>query len=90
MKLWCEEILTGEAGAKNCNFLGNDLVISANGFLYPCPMLPQYHLGNVRAEPLAALFEAVQPALAELSAAARHRQLPVCSECCVEKLDLSS
>jgi radical SAM protein with 4Fe4S-binding SPASM domain len=88
IKLFAEELLLKEKGAASCDFLGNNFVISAYGDIYPCPMLPDYTIGNIlRPEGMDILKRPdTEAKISELKELSNRRRLPVCRECCVEKL----
>ena len=92
MKLFAEELLLNGKGAASCAFLGNDFVISAYGDIYLCPMLPDYTIGNIldfnRNDRDSINNHDLQGKTAKLKELSDCRRLPVCSECCVEKLSL--
>jgi radical SAM protein with 4Fe4S-binding SPASM domain len=92
MRFLLEGFLRNGKAAPACAVLGKELVISASGNVYPCPMLPEYTIGNVRTHSLESILSASGTEqktrrLFELSAAGK---LPVCRQCCVEKIARSS
>ena len=88
LEIWAEEALLNGRGATACAFLGRDFVISASGDVFICPMLPDYVLGSVKDGSLNELFEsaAAENQAQKLRRMSGHRTLPICAECCVEKL----
>lgn len=87
LRLSIEDYLTGNSSAGNCLFVGKDLVISFNGDISPCPMLPQYTLGNLMQKPLKEIMSSPET-LTRVNTIMEHfasRSMPVCKECCVEK-----
>jgi radical SAM protein with 4Fe4S-binding SPASM domain len=85
-----EEYLKNGRGSKVCRFLGKDLVISPFGDIYPCPMLPEYTIGNVTKTPLDKVIcdKSIGVRVKRISNLCSRKELPVCSECCVEKVAL--
>jgi len=85
-----EEYLRNGKGSKACHFLGKDLVISPYGDIHPCPMLPEYAIGNVIETPLDKIIcdSSAVGRVERIFALCSRKKLPVCSECCVEKVIL--
>ncbi len=71
-----------------CAVLGKELVISVSGDVCPCPMLPEYTLGNIRKDSLESILssDAAEQKTAFLFKLCAGGKLPVCRQCCVEKL----
>lgn len=91
-RLTIEQKLLDGRGVKYCAFLGRELVVSQFGEVLPCPMLPELSLGNVHNAAIAKIIQQAETLpllslLEQLSAAGR---LPICAECCVEKMSLLS
>ena len=80
IRLQTEALLREGRGLKQCSFLGRDLVIAADGEVLPCPMLPMLSLGSLRHASLSELLRTAPDRLPR-------PPLPICRECCVEKLD---
>lgn len=83
-----EEYLRNKKGAQTCKFLGNDFVISAYGDISPCPMLPEYILGNVIETPINKILcdSSIDTKVREIFELCNSKKLPVCRECCIEKI----
>jgi len=86
LKLIAEKFLMGEKSPKSCELLPRDFVISAFGDIYPCPMLPELTTGNIRNTPLKELLAKSESQIDYINNLSSARKLPVCGECCVEKL----
>jgi MoaA/NifB/PqqE/SkfB family radical SAM enzyme len=88
IQLHTEEFLFNARGASHCAFLGETLVVTARGEVCLCPMLPQYCIGSVRDSPLAELLSSrfTRESLSHLRQLQIAGSLPVCTQCCVEKL----
>jgi radical SAM protein with 4Fe4S-binding SPASM domain len=88
MRLWVERYLKNDKGASFCEYLGKDFVIAANGDVCPCPMLPNYILGNATHTPINKLLTEKKTLrrVEKIYALCADKKLPVCRECCVEKL----
>lgn len=82
--LQVEEILQNSKGVKSCRFLGKDFVVSPQGDIYPCPMLPGYTIGNILKTSLQDIF--MNKKLENLIILSYKKKIPICSECCVEKI----
>ncbi|MCB4792694.1 MAG: radical SAM protein [Elusimicrobia bacterium] len=88
LKFLVEEYLLNSKGTKACVFAGKDFVISAYGEIYPCPMLPDYLIGNINETSLKDILEShvSQEKFKELNDLSISRRMSVCRSCCVEKL----
>ena len=88
IRLSLEDYLTSnKTKSVDCPFVGKDMVISFHGDIYPCPMLPQYSLGNLMQKSVKEIMNAPETltrvnTILELF---KKQCLPVCAECCVEK-----
>ena len=88
LRVSIEEILTDNPEkSQECPFVGKDMVISFNGDVYPCPMLPQYTLGNLTQKPLKEILNSTETLdrVSRITELFENSTLPVCPECCVEK-----
>lgn len=90
-RMFIEKIFENGRGAEECRFLADDFVISEHGDVCLCPMLPNLTIGNVFSDGLPGIFSdnhalASLNRIKELSDSGK---LPVCGECCVEKLKVS-
>ncbi len=88
IRLSIEDYLTNNhAKSGDCPFVGKDMVISFHGDIYPCPMLPQYSLGNLMQKSLKEIVNSPESLtrLNTLLKFFKNQSLPVCAECCVEK-----
>jgi len=90
IKFQVEKYLQNGKGADTCSFLGKDFVISPYGDIYPCPMLPEYIIGNDVAISLDKMLcdNSIQDKVKRIFELASNKTLPVCSQCCVEKVSL--
>jgi MoaA/NifB/PqqE/SkfB family radical SAM enzyme len=88
LKLFVEEKLLNGRGADICGFLSSDLVITAYGDVLLCPMLPEYITGNIKDTSLKEILQnpSVQKNASKLFELSVLGKLPICSQCCVEKL----
>lgn len=83
-----EEYLRNKKGAQTCKFLGKDFVISPYGDISPCPMLPEYILGNVIETPIDKILcdTSIDTKVRKIFELCNSKKLPVCKECCIEKI----
>lgn len=88
IKFICEELLLKGKGTSYCDFLGKDFVISAFGDIYPCPMLPDLVVGNIKDITLKEMSKDTR--ITNISDLANNGKLPVCERCCIEKLEKNS
>lgn len=79
-----EKILIAEN--KKCHFINTDTVITPNGDILVCPMLTNYIAGNIYSESLKKIWIKNYIKIQELKKLAESKKLPVCLECCVEKI----
>ncbi len=88
IKLIVENFLSEEKTSKECGIIKNDFVISAFGDIYPCPMLPELTIGNVRNKSLDKILTepGTQDIIKNIYGMSSSGKLTVCRECCVEKL----
>lgn len=86
-KLFVEKYLLGEKNS-NCAFIEKNFVISPYGDVFLCPMLPRYTIGNVLREPLEIILSrtTAKNRMKLLANLISTRKLPVCPQCCVEKI----
>ena len=87
LRLSVEEYLTSHSNARDCPFVGKDMVISFHGDICPCPMLPEYTLGNLMQKPLKKILNSLDSInrIKRIMEVFENQTLPVCPECCVEK-----
>lgn len=88
LRFFFEEILTNGFGSNQCRFLGSDFIISYEGGVSLCPMLPEYTLGNTREATVSDILQkgSTKDRINYLFNLCSQKVLPVCSECCVEKM----
>jgi len=88
MRFLCEGWLYGQA-VKECLFLGREFVVSTQGGLYLCPMLPGLSVGNLKTDSLKEILKStlLGQQLLRLRYLSHQGLLPVCGGCCVEKLN---
>ena len=89
MKWIVEQILLNGKNDQ-CAFIGNEIVISNAGEVLLCPMLTGYTLGNILKTPLEHILNSKEniDKLTLLKKLVREKSLPVCRECCVDKLKI--
>lgn len=88
LRVSIENVLTDNPEkSQECPFVGKDMIISFNGDVYPCPMLPQYTLGNLAQKPLKEILNSPESLsrVNRITELFENHTLPVCPECCVEK-----
>lgn len=75
-----------EEGNKKCRFINKDFIITPNGNILICPMLTQTIIGNIYKDDLSEVFEKNRKKIEEIKGKAETGMLPICYECCVEKI----
>ncbi|PIS47433.1 MAG: hypothetical protein COT17_03335 [Elusimicrobia bacterium CG08_land_8_20_14_0_20_51_18] len=85
LKIETESVLDGTEN-KNCRFIGRDFVITPSGNVLLCPMLTNFTAGNVKTENLQEIFSKNMKKTGMILALADSGKLPVCRQCCVEKI----
>jgi radical SAM protein with 4Fe4S-binding SPASM domain len=71
---------------KKCRFINKDFIITPNGNILICPMLTQTVMGNIYLNDLSEVFEKNRKKIEEIKGKAETGMLPICYECCVEKI----
>jgi radical SAM protein with 4Fe4S-binding SPASM domain len=85
IQIQMEKILTGKPPSEGCTFIENSMVINPAGEVLPCPMLTGLSIGNLNQSPLSEIWG--NPGhQAFLNRFHQMNRLPICQECCVEKL----
>lgn len=85
MKIEAEPVLEGLKN-KSCRFIGKDMVITPSGKVLLCPMLNAWHAGDLRKNEIKEILEKSAAMAEEIKDMAERGLLPVCRECCVEKI----
>ncbi|GAB4032443.1 MAG: hypothetical protein Fur0012_10980 [Elusimicrobiota bacterium] len=85
MKIEAEPALEGLKN-KSCRFIGKDMVITPSGKVLLCPMLNAWHAGDIRKNKIKEILEKLADMAKKIKDMAESGKLPVCRECCVEKI----
>jgi sulfatase maturation enzyme AslB (radical SAM superfamily) len=88
IRFMAEEILRKGYGAESCRFIGNECIVTAQGTVCLCPMLTGYSIGSIHEMAIRDIFsrKSTEEKLLNLTTRCLQRTLPICKECCVEKL----
>ena len=85
IKLQIETILTENPRANSCAFIDQSMVITPEGNILNCPMLTNLSIGNLREQSLSRIWgNPLHQGF--LNQFRKKNYLPICQECCVEKL----
>ena len=87
IQLQAEVVFDDKEPVKNCQFVKSSFVVNPYGDILPCPMLTNYSIGNILGKGMEDLWGNEKHTLF-LNSLNQAGQLPVCSECCVEKLSV--
>jgi len=85
MKIEAESCLEGKENSI-CHFIGKDMVITPSGNVLICPMLTNWHAGNIKNMEISKILEKAKEKSEEIKRMAENKVLPICRECCVEKI----
>jgi len=80
MKTKREMLLRGDFAFEGCNYFWNNAVISPFGDMFPCPMLPEYFMGNLLTESFGQIWNNTR--YRRIRTALRKQMLPICRKCC--------
>ncbi|MEF3279686.1 MAG: radical SAM protein [Elusimicrobiota bacterium] len=78
--------------AKNerCQFIEKEFIITPDGRILICPMLNEFYIGNIYQESLTDIFTKNIDKIETIKNLANSKKLPVCYQCCVEKISFDS
>ncbi|MBD3272400.1 MAG: radical SAM protein [Elusimicrobia bacterium] len=76
-----------DARSNRCRFIGNEIIVDPYGEVLLCPMLNQACIGSLQKMNLERLLSGRQAY--ELFSHVAKKPMPICAECCVEKLAIS-
>ncbi len=82
-RIKAEKILEGSNNS--CQFLFKSAVITPSGRILPCPMLVNFDIGNIKEISFRDAFAKNEDMLKKIMDFSS-KSLPVCSQCCVEKV----
>jgi len=85
MKIEIESILSWKFN-KRCQFIYKDFIITPSGNILICPMLTNFSIGNIKNNSIVEAFESSKDQIDSLLNIANSGELPICSQCCVEKI----
>lgn len=85
MRLETESVLDGPPN-KNCKFIYEDFVVTPSGNILPCPMLTNFMIGNLKKGDIGDIFAENRDKIDRILALAESGTLPICRQCCVEKI----
>lgn len=85
MKVEAEHCLEGKSNSV-CHFIDKDMVITPTGDVLICPMLTNWRVGNVMSMEISEIIEKAKKKSQEIKRMAEEKILPICKECCVEKI----
>lgn len=71
---------------KVCHFINKDFIITPSGNILICPMLTGVIIGNIYRDDPEDIFKKNSTLIKSLEQLSRSLKLPVCRECCVEKI----
>ncbi len=71
---------------KKCRFINKDFIITPSGDILICPMLTQTVIGNIYLNDLSEVFDKNREKIEEIKEKAQTGMLPICYQCCVEKI----
>jgi|GEM_PF-2554788 MoaA/NifB/PqqE/SkfB family radical SAM enzyme len=80
MKTKKELLKYGSFAIKRCNYFWNNAIISPYGDMFPCPMLPEYFMGNLLLESLDTIWN--NDRYQHIRETIRTKMLPICCKCC--------
>lgn len=85
IRVQSEAILSENCPTEGCTFIDNSMVINPAGEILPCPMLTGLSIGNLTQIPFSQIWD--NPIHQKFLHTFRQKnRLPICLECCVEKL----
>jgi len=89
MKIETENIFSWQLNNK-CQFIYKDFIITPSGNILICPMLTNFSIGNIKNNNIIEIFESSKDQIDNLLNIANNGKLPVCSQCCVEKIKIKA
>jgi len=70
----------------SCHFISDDLIITPKGNILICPMLNNFSIGNIYKDDLKEIYCENIKEISEIKLLSEAQKLPICLECCVEKI----
>jgi len=83
MKTNREMLLRGRFAIERCNYFWNNAIISPYGDMFPCPMLPEYFMGNLLSDPFEKIWN--NDRYRKIRTMIRKHMLPICGNCCARE-----